>query len=143
MKAGRRTRLITLMVAVTTLLAVLHPGIGSTFADDSPKECGHPVVEVVTCETSVIETEPARSNTMTPVSIDIETPVSDVQAASLGVENPMQPGEKQTTYDDSQWALDKIGIEEENNCITIHGKDEDDLIKAADRLSLTILGIMK
>ena|SRR3989344_1931463 len=34
-------------------------------------------------------------------------------------------------------------IYSEEDCVIIEGKDENDLIKAADRLSLTLLGVMK
>lgn len=38
---------------------------------------------------------------------------------------------------------DEVSVKEENNCITLTGRNEKELIMTANRLTLTLLGIMK
>ena len=102
MKTSRRPRLIILLLVITTLLVAFQPGIGFVSANDTGKapDSALPVqVQVVTCDNTCVEPEPAESSS--PAGV---TPPQ----AIMSEPEPLISGS--LADNDKQWALNKIGI---------------------------------
>ena len=121
MKTSRRPRLIILLLVITTLLVVFRPGIGFVSANDTGKAPDSVLpaqVQVVTCDNTCVEPEPVESSSpagVTPAQAVMSKPEplnSDILPVQTAVSEPESLISGVLADNDTQWALNKIGIYE-------------------------------